>query len=330
MGGLKMKKMILLLSLAVAAFAVYSCSKDAPEAPVAGIPITIEVGSPEFDEPGTKISPNGSNLKYKFDAGECFHLYSFNTAGTITTDWGRFTTDAGGAWARFHGVMPADYAAGTHGDQFRALFHPSEYLDMTWNSSQSRYELSYNIPSQQDGTGLKYCLFCNSNSPTFDPTVLGDNGNPKLALQFRCYNCLCHLNLVGGDVRTIKVTVQHMIKNNYALVSSGDNKDIVFNVTGRALSGGGNKTVTISNNGEVLSGDIYFVTRHTYGNATNGYARLTFEFINGNGDVCTKHLNLASGINTDGTATTYKNLSNYHKLTNFGTVDLTSATFVAP
>ena len=328
MGGLSMKKTIIMFSIAATAFVAYSCSKDAPETSDAGVPITIEVTSPEFDEPDTKISFNGSNLKYKFDAGEYFHLFSYKADGSITTDWGRFTTDAGGAWARFHGQMPSGYSSATHGDQFRAFFHPTEYLDMAWNSS--RYELKYNIPATQDGTGLKYCFFCNSNDPTFDPTVLGDNGNPKLTLQFRCYNCLCHLNLVGGDVRTIKVTVNHMIKDNFMLVSSGDKKDIVFNVGSRALSGGGNKTVTISRGGEVLSGDIFFVTRQTNGTATNGYARLTFEFINGNGEVCTKHVNLATGLNPDGTATAYKNLSNYHRITNFGTVDLSSATFVAP
>ena len=325
MGGLNMKKTIILLSIAVTAFVAYSCSKDVPESTKAGVPITIEVASPEFDEPDTKISLNGSNLKYKFDAGEYFHLYSFTTDGSILTDWGRFTTDAGGAWARFHGQMPAGYSTTTHGDKFRALFHPTEYMDMTWNGSQNRYELKYNIPATQDGTGLKYCLFCNSNDPTFNTETLA------LQLQFRCYNGLCHINLVGGDVRTIRVTVQHMIKNNYALVSNGDKKDITFNVSTRALSDGGSKTLTITKGGDVLSGDIFFATRQTNGSAANGYARLTFEFINGNGEVCTKHVNLASGLDTaNGTATTYKNISNYFTLTKFGTIDLTSATFVAP
>ncbi len=327
MGGLIMKRIIVMMSIA-ASIAAVSCTKATPEqATGKGIPITIEVAAPEFDGNGeatdTKISFNGSNIKHKFDAGDYFRLYSCNSDGSVLTDWGRFTTDAGGAWARFHGEMPSNYTTADHGDMFRAIYHSGVLEEIVWTGS--RYECKYNIPSVQDGTGLKYCLFCNSNDPTFNTETLA------LQLQFRCYNALCHLNLVGGDVRTIRVTVKHAKLDNFNLVSSGDKKDIVFNASGRALSGGGSKTLTINNNDQVLSGDIFFATRQTNGSATNGYASLTFEFINGSGEVCTKHLNLATGIDKDnGTATTYKNISNYFTLTKFGTVDLTSATFVAP
>jgi hypothetical protein len=326
-----MKKLFIPLYVTVAVFAALACSKETVDiSSFAGEPLVIEVAPPEFDVNGgdsqTKISFNGSNLKHKFDAGDYFHLYSYTDDGSVLTDWSNFTTDAGGAWARFHGVIPDGYASGTHGDKFRAFYHSGNTENMAWNSSQSRFECKFNIPSQQDGTGLKYCIFANSNEPTF--TI--EDGKPKLALQFRCYNGLCYLNLVGGDVRTIRVTVHHALKDNFNLVSSGANKDIVLTAV-RALSGGGSKTVTISNGGSVLSGDIFFATRQTNGSATNGYAYLVFEFENGSGQVCTKYKVLAEGHNTStGTATTYKNISQYFTLMNFGTIDLTSATFVDP
>ena len=77
---------------------------------------------------------------------------------------------------------------------------------------------------------------------------------------------------------------------------------------------------------DMSAADIAAVT----GNANNGYAILTFEFINGDGKVCTKVMNLATGINADGTAAAYKNLSQYQTANTFGTVDLSSATFVDP
>lgn len=320
-----MKKYLIPLYVAVAVFAAFSCSKNNPEDnTLSGNQMIIEVAGPEFDGGGkdTKMSFNGSNLKHKFDAGDYFRLYSYTADGSVLTDWGRFTTDAGGAYARFHGEMPDSYTTAAHGDKFRAFYHTGQMEELTWTGS--RYECKINIPDEQDGSGLKYCIFCNSNEPTFDVA------ERKLTLQFRCYNGLCYFNLVGGDVRTIRVTVTHALKDNYNLVSSGSKKDIVLTAD-RGMSGGGSKTVTINNGGDVLSGDIFFATRQTNGSATNGYAYLTFEFINGSGKVCTKYKVLAEGYDKDtGTATTYKNISQYFTLMNFGTIDLTSATFVDP
>ena len=322
-----MRKFFIPLYMAVAAVAAIGCSKENTEdSNLEGNQMIVEVSGPEFDNaentPGTKMSFNGSNLKHKFDAGDYFRLYSYKNDGSVLTDWGRFTTAAGGAYARFRGEMPDGYTTDAHGDKFRALYHSDNLEELAWTGS--RFECKFNIPSEQDGTGLKYCLFCNSNEPAFDVE------NKKLTLQFRCYNGLCYFNLTGGDVRTIRVTVKHAIKDNFNLVSSGDKKDLVLTAD-RALSGGGSKTVTISNGGSVLSGDIFFATRQTNGNATNGYAYLTFEFENGSGKVCTKYKVLAEGHDTStGTATTYKNISQYFTLMNFGTIDLTSATFVDP
>ena len=331
-----MRKIIIPLFVAVAAFAAVACSKAKSDTSdlsdlslFSGEPLIIEVGHPEFDingeDPQTKISFNGSNLKHKFDAGDYFHLYSFKEDGSLLTDWGNLTTTAGGAYARFRGVIPDGYGTDTHGDKFRAFYHSGNTENMAW--SGSRYECKFNIPAEQDGTGLKYCIFCNSNDPTFS---LDGEGKPKLTLQFKCYNGLCYFNLTGGDVRTIRVTVKHAIKDNYNLASSGDKKDLTLTAA-RALSGGGSKTVTITNGGSVLSGDIFFATRQTIGSDANGYAYLTFEFINSAGKVCTKYKVLAEGYDkATGKATKYNNISQYFTLMNFGTIDLTSATFVDP
>ena len=331
-----------LLSIAAAALTAWSCTKENNVRPVSkGTPITVEVGFPEFNgdenDPDSKMSSNGigtdGKYKFKFDAGDSFHVFSFTgyTDQTAFTDWGVFTTEAGGAWARFSGYVPDDYSATTHGGTFTVLYHEinKDNIELTWNN---RYEYRFNIPDHQDGTGLKYALFgspaSGGSAPSFTPASEMASGKPRLGLQFRCYTSLCLLNLTGGDVRTIKITVAHKKNNNYNLVSNGAAKDIVYNCSGNALSGGGSKTLTINNNDQVLSGDIFFVTRQTNGSATNGYAYLTFEFINSEGKTCTKVVNLATGVDAAaGTATTYKNLSQYNMISNFGSVDLTSATF---
>ena len=337
-----MKKMMFLLSIAAAALTAWSCTKENNVKPVAkGTPITVEVGFPEFNgdenDPDSKMSSNGigtdGKYKFKFDAGDSFHVFSFTdyTDNTAFTDWGVFTTEAGGAYARFTGYVPDDYSATTHGGKFTVLHHEiNNNIELTW--ANNRYEYRFNIPDHQDGTGLKYALFgspaTGTSAPSFTPASEMASGNPRLGLQFRCYSCLCVINLTGGDVRTIKVTVDHKKVHTYNLVSNGEAKDIVYNCGGNALSGGGSKTLTINNNDQVLSGDIFFVTRQTNGSASNGYAYLTFEFINGEGKTCTKVVNLATNIDaTAGTAGTYKNLSQYNTISNFGTLDLTSATF---
>ena len=334
-----MRKQMYLPIMAFVTLAACACSKEMPEQVLPkGTPIIVNVGFPEefaeADAPETRISFNGTYRKYKFDAGDSFRVFSY-TGGTVFTDWGNFTTDAGGAWARFHGYVPENYNAEANGGTLMALYHPNDdNIAATWNAGNSRYEYKFNIPALQDGSGLKYCFFATpasgASAPVFTPGSETASGNPKLSIQFRCYVSLNKLNIVCGDVRTIIITLSYAKGANYNLVSSGDKKDIVYNCSNNGLSGGGAKTLTINNNDEVLSGDVFFVTRQTTGNANNGYAILTFEFINGDGKVCTKVMNLATGINADGTAAAYKNLSQYQTANTFGTVDLSSATFVDP
>lgn len=328
-----MKRMFALLVLAVAAIIAVACAKEKTDEIINGTPITITVGAPgigtEPEDPNTKISTNGSDLKHKWDAGDEITIFSYTTqatsAETIITNWGPFVTTAGGAYARFRGVIPAGYTAGTHGSKFIAFSQNGADFTMNW-ASGPKTEVAFNIPGTQDGTGLKYCLF--TTKPESGTQASFDGDHTFTGLYFSCAVALSKLNIIGGDVRTIRVTVKHEKQNNYGLVSSGSNKDIKYNVTNGALSGGSVKTIVINNENNVLSGDIFFVTRQTNGNNTNGYATLVFEFINGAGLTCTKTIKLATGINADGTASAYKNLSNYNSLSDFGSLDLTSEAFI--
>jgi hypothetical protein len=85
------------------------------------------------------------------------------------------------------------------------------------------------------------------------------------------------------------------------------------------LSGGTSPTITIYNDGKLLSGPVYFASRHTTGNNNNGFVTLTFTFTNGNGQTAVKQMKLGKNINDDGTAGTYGNLSQY-RINKLGTV----------
>ena len=329
-----MKKMTILLIASAAILAALSCNKENPrEKNAGGIPFTFEVAAPEFEvaDPASKVSFNGSNLKHKFDAGDQIGIISYTWAtpkeNAVVSNWGMFTTDNGGAYARFHGNVPADYTEATHGSTIRLFHRPGmSSMALDWNSTSGRFDFKYNIPANQDGTGLKYCMFANSNTVTLN---MSDPEKPKFSAgpQFRCFNGLCLLNVTGGDVRTIRVTVNHAKNANYFVVSKGEAKDIVYNCANNGTSGGAGKVITINNNDEVLSGDIFFAIRQTNGNATQGYASMTFEFINGEGKTCTKRMVLAKNPHEDGTADSYVNVSSYFTLSKLGSIDLTSATF---
>ncbi len=323
-----MKKMFSPLFMTVAVMAAFSsCSKDNSVAEQKGTPISIMVGAPSIDT-DSKVSTNGTELKHKWDAGDKITIFSYTrnatAAESIITNWGPFTTTNGGAYARFSGVIPAGFSTATHGERFIAFSQEGADFDMTW-ASASKCEVAFNIPAQQDGTGLKYCLFTtaaeNGTQASFDGT------DSFTGLYFKAATALNKINLTGGDVRTIRITVKHAIKDNFGLVSNGTQKDLKYNVATAGLSGGPVKTIVINNNDSVLSGDIYFVSRQTNGNATNGYVTLTFEFVNGNGQTCTRKKVLAASPVEAGTATSYYNLSPYNRLNNLGALDLTSATF---
>jgi hypothetical protein len=331
-----MKKTMILLSAAVAALAAFSCAKDNSVKPTAkSNTITFQVGFPEieFEEDDlSKVSfnsdPNVKPRKFKWDAGDKMNIFSYNYDNDITTPWGDFVTASGGVWAYFSGELPDSYAAATHGDKFfiAAQQNPVGF-DFIRTGTSGRYDLKFNIPAVQDGTGLKYALFAQANTSAieFDAETTAFSH-----LSIRCYSGLIRLNIVGGDVRSFKVTLDQMKNHSYCLASAGEKKDISHNCTNNGLSGGGSKSITVTRNGELLSGDIFIVSRQTNANASNGYAVLTFEFTNSAGKICTKRCVLADNPKSDGTADKYYNISTYNSLTNLGTVDLTSATFVDP
>jgi hypothetical protein len=321
-----MKKISVLLFGAVAVLAVISCEKKDIETPVSGTPIEISVGFDEIDgaQPGSKMSNNDSDVSFKWDPGDALQIFSYNWDNDILTDWGMFTTENGGVWGKFRGVIPAGYTAATHGDKFTVVFQQGKSFSLTRSTTSGRYDLKFNIPANQDGTGVKYCLFGSATTtwPTFD----GDKSFSGMML--RCYTGLSVINVSGPDIRTIKITLDHAKNHGYCLASSGDKLDINYNCSNNGLSGGGSKTITINNNDEVLSGNIYFASRQTNGNANNGYPILTFEFINSEGKTATRVLKLAKGANEDGTASTYAGISTYNKMNRFPAVSLTAADFI--
>ncbi len=320
-----MKKMIIVLLGAAAALAVVSCEKKNIEAPAAGTPIEFELGAPDIEGlEGTKMTNKDSELNFKWEPGDALQIFSYDWANSILTNWGLFTTEKGGAWARFSGLIPAGYTAATHGGKFTVVFQQGKSFSLDRTGTTDRYDLKFNIPAEQDGTGIKYCLFGTATTtwPSFDPDTKSFTG-----MMLRCYTSLSVINVTGPDIRTIKITVDHAKNHNFALASTGDKLDLTYNCSNNGLSGGTGKTITINDNDKVLSGNIFFASRQTNGNATNGYTILTFEFINGAGKTATKVLNLATGINSDGTAAAYKNLSTYNRLNRLPAVSLAASDF---
>lgn len=283
-----------------------------------------------FEAPGenpTKVSENGMNgttHMFKWDAGDQIFIFSHNSTASgnnpvyAATSWGAFTTATGGSTAVFSGEVPSAYST----NELLVLYsRPTSDISLTWNAGQKRYDARFNIPAEQDGTGARYCLF--AGKPVYDPSAQSLT-NATVALK----TALTYFTLNAEDnIRRVTITVSCAKAGHTQFLSSvGTNKDIILNCTGLFLSGGGSKTITIYNGGEVLSGPIYFASRHTVGNDTNGYAILTFVFENQSGGQIIKRLRLASGVKDDGTASNYKNLI-AGKVTKLGTVSFEDCNF---
>lgn len=311
---------LLLFACAVA------CARELPVPEAEGTRVSFTLGAPE--ETQTKVSENGmsgTTHLFKWDAGDQLFLFSHNPAADgntpvyAATPWGVFTTDAGGASATFSGEVPASYST----NELLVLHSRSTSdISLTWNSGQKRYDARFNIPSEQDGTGVRYSLF--AGKPVYDPSSQSLT-NGTVALK----TALTYFTLHAEDnIRRVTISVSAAKGgNSQFLCSLGASKDIVLNCTGLFLSGGGSNVITVYNGGELLSGSIYFASRHTTGNDTNGYAILTFVFENNLGSQVTKRIRLATGINDDGTASEYKNLI-AGRVTKLGTVNFADGEFV--
>lgn len=319
-----MKRIIVLSLVAVAAMAALSCTKEQVKERDNGQKISFVIDSPDNQE--TKVSSNGTTTyqgsiryRWKWDAEDALAIYSFNQVKDQITGWGNFITAEGGSPATFSGIVPDAYT----GDTFIALY--SKYTDsfkLFWNST--RYDFGFNIPAVQDGEGAKYALF--AAMPTYDPSTTTLTFPTSGSYQFFLRTALILLEVpIEADVRNITMTVT-TAKTGAAqnIVSSGSNKDVYINSSTMGIWGAASNTVTI-NNGGVLSDKVWIATRQvTTGNATNGYIKLTFVFTNGNGQTATKVAKLAKEPQEDGTATSYKSISN-GVVNNLGVVSFTAS-----
>ena len=355
-----MKKFIYLPIMAAAALMAYSCVKsEMPEQNHPGTLVYIDLDEVVIggeDEPESKVIFNSTEtvteqgkpdkIKYNFawEAGDAFKIFSFNYDADKLLDWGQFVTKSGGKWGRFYGYIPY----GFNPDDYTATIavHCQNLSDFTLNKTTTagKYELKFNLPSEQDGSGVRYCVLAPNSNPKyahFKVTRTVDEANPEDVSKwtyafsgsrmFKSCTALSKLVVPAeADIKTIRVTVSHAIRDNFTLASSGIKADMSFNCLPSsfgAISGGGSKTITINDGGETLT-EVYFASRQTNGDNTNGYATLTFEFVDGEGKVATKKAILATNPDPEtGKATSYSNLSTYNVVHDFGTVTFAEGDF---
>lgn len=322
-----MNKMLFMPFIAVAAFTVLSCSKEVQKFSGEGKIVSFMVPAPSVaeEETGSKVAfvkevftdtDNKKKSSFKWDAGDSFNIFSFVTGNTEATsshlNWGAFTTETAGAQAIFTGTIPGDYNGN---DPLVAVF--SKYTDWStapWTFEKNpRQKIKFNIPSEQDGTGINYSLFAAT------PTYSNGSFSFTSANSFRLKTALTYFK-VPADANVVRITITAITtKDNAAMkiVSEGAANDIevVANSTS-TLAGGGNNVITIFNNNQVLSGNVYFASRGTAANATRGHLQLTFVFEKQDGTRATKVISLG----TD---------SNIKNLTNGGVNYLGSVTFGA-
>ncbi|MBQ9548572.1 MAG: hypothetical protein IJV01_05390 [Bacteroidales bacterium] len=294
-----MNKTVLFTVLAAAAMtAALSCSKE-EKAPVAGKPITVEVGAPVVDvDPATSVALTSIDPAYTlaWEAGDKIHVINYQDGTAGYNDWGDFTTTEGGATASFTGT------AGTN--SYTKYLAARAYNGYTFSCSSTADSFKYNIPANQDGTGAKYCCFAEYAS--YDGATLSI---PTMHLR----SALTRFDLpAAADVRQVTVTVAYSESagSSIGLCSSGDAYDVVCNfLNGKkfAGSGGPGKTITISNGGALLSGPVYFVSRHTLSDAKYGTVTLTFVFTNSSAQTCTRTVTLFNGGDAISIKTGYLN-----------------------
>ena len=275
-----MKKLTFFAVLAAAAMtAALSCSKEGNAPAVAGKTITVKVGAPVVEQdPQTSVVLTGTDpYTVAWEAGDKIRVVNYTNKVAGYNDWGDFTTAAGGATATF---------TGTAGTYDKASFVVVRAYDgYSWTFTAKSASFKYNIPSTQDGTGIKYCLF-GTKDASFDGSTLTI---PTMGLK----NALSCLEVpAAADVRRIEITVAYTLSTAVGLCSLGDAFDAVGNVLDdKDFAGSGaadQKTITIYNDGALLSGPVYFASRHTLTNATYGDCSLTFVFTNGDGKTATR------------------------------------------
>lgn len=327
-----------MLFIPVAVMTALSCNKafeldnTDENAPIKKTPIEIVVGNPTADddaEPESKVSWRVSRNP-KWDANDSFQMFSFTAAEKICTPWGSFVTEegsvtSGNSNATFKGYMPEGFTKATGGSTFVCIAcnetNPS--YNFTYESNP-RYVFYYNIPSVQDGTGLKYSLL--ATTVTYD-----ESAKTFSSFAFNVRSALCALTLpAGSNIKKIEIemTWSGDHTNDPAsqfLVSNGTKQDFKVNAstsTFDSAGGGGSRLLTIENGGILPEGNtpVYFACNRTQSGTKFGICTLTFKFTNADGLVATKVVPLYKGGK-------YYNIGNGTKLNNFGTMTFAEGDF---
>ena len=337
-----MKKFIYLSIIVATTLTTISCNKiDVSDSHASGTPVYIDVEDVIFDEPETKISFVGvvsSKYNFNWEIGDAFKLFSFKWDEDKVLDWGYFTSRTNAKYGRFYGTIPAGFNPADYTTSIAVYCPSTPNFTLSRTSTTGRYNINFNIPSEQDGTGIKYCLLApqaNLGANSYFNIIRNEDGTYAFkGTQFRCFTALNRLVVpTDANIKTIKVTVSHALVDTWCLASAGTAKDMTFNCLPDGnfggLGGGGSKTITI-NNGDQTLNEVFFASRQTKSDKNNGYATLTFEFINGDGNVATKKVVLAKNYNTDtGLAETYFNLKNYWTVNDFGEIAFNGGDFKA-
>ena len=346
-----MKKYYMLFA-AVAAMTAMSCNKelgqsDGSVSTEKSSLIQVTVGDPdpcvvEEGDVDTKVSSFRIARNPKWDAGDAFQLFAYTASKTETpllTDWGKFVTEEGsmtGGNASFKGYLPEGFTKATGGSTFSAIVcneFNSSYT-FTHEPSNPRYVFYCNIPSEQDGTGLKYTLFGTPStwkSDNVDYYLSYDEGTKELGpFNFNVKSSLCALTLpAGSNVVKMEITMSYDKSGTNSpasqfLVSNGNKQDLKWQADNfTCLGGGGCNTITIYNNGNVLpevSTPVYFACIRTQSGTKYGLCTLTFKFTNADGLVAEKAVPLKKG-------NSFVNIGVGNKLNNFGTIPLTAEDF---
>lgn len=331
--------------MAAAAMMASSCNKETVDnpsndrfvsfsfqAPVIGDAASASPQSKVYIlETGEVFASGTTRPTFRWQSGDKITIISHDLPATWSeakyTVWGQYTAQSTAANPKFQGYLPVTYQTDAY-----LILHSQLNDSFTINrtGTNGRFDIKYNIPSVQDGTGIKYCLFgakpasYDASTKIFTFAAINDvrTGNKEVSLfnnQFALKNALSCFNVpASAHVTQVKITLTTSSGATLYMTSAGDAQDITCASNTWAHSGGGSNELTIYNGGAELSGDIFFATRQIEAKANTYYPILTFEFTNASGKKATKTMKLATGI-TSATAFTAQNI-NVSRLFKLGSV----------
>lgn len=282
-----MKKLFVFSVALTAILSLSSCNKETvdsatalPEGKVVSFTLDVPGEQNEAEEDvklsfGEKV---GNKIHMTWNAGDAFALitrlpddeYTYNgdkkqvEPSATVADCGPFTTTQDGvSTATFTGTIP-DGAPDQNG---MAIFPASAYAAGTGHIQySSNFLIGFNtaLPSEQDGTGVKYLV----------ATAKLKNGNlGKFTFPFG----MVKINVPAG-LGITKISLSEPAGTTKPLCANKVHLYYYFDKSGCSLATTADKvySINVSNGGEELSGDIYFVTRNLDAGVT-----LTLSFFNG-------------------------------------------------